>query len=150
MRFILSIAFILSSFGTFAQATDKENESDNQIIWSFISDLANYDIALDVILSQHVVVNEPSDELYDYLEASLEGVRINLMSKKLKEIKCIPYAQMPRRDVSDIDPEGLNTDQMYFLHFRNRQMLALYVDQGKIGSFTLVSKGYNKAHFVLY
>ena len=150
MRFILSIAFILSSFGAFAQATDNENENDNQIIWSFISDLANYDIALDVILSQHLVVNEPSDELYDYLEASLEEVRINLMTKKLKEIKYIPYAQMSRRDVRDIDPEGLNTIQMYFLNYRNRQMLAVYVAEGKIGSFTLVSKGHNQAHFVLY
>jgi hypothetical protein len=117
---------------------------------SFLRDLADEDKALDVILSQHLIVTDPTDELYDYLEASLEEVRINLMNKKINEINYIPFAKMSRRDVRDIDPEGLDTTKMYFLQYRNRQMLAIYIDEGKIGSFTLVSKGYNKAHFVRY
>lgn len=150
MRLYFSIILMMSSLTIFAQADSKESKNDVQIIQSFIHDLADHDVALDVILSQYLIVDQPSEELYDYLEASLEEVRINLMTKNTDEIRYVPYAQMSRRDVRDIDPEGLNPDQMYFLHYRNRQMLAVYVAEGKIGSFTLVSKGQNKAHFVLY
>lgn len=150
MRYILSLILALSSLTGFAQRSEAGNKNDIQVIESFIYDLADYDIPIDVVLSQHLIVNRPSDELYDYLEASLEEVRINLMTKKMDEIRFIPFTQMARRDVSDIDPEGLNTNQMYFLHYRGRQMLAVYVAENKVGSFTLVSKGRNQAHFVLY
>src|SRR5690606_36450149 len=120
------------------------------LIQSFIGDLADHNKAIDVILSQHVLVNHPSDELYDYLEASLMEIRINLMTKKIDDIAYTSYDNMPHREVRDIDPEGLCTNNMYFLHHKKRQMLAVYVEDGKIGSFTLVSKGGNKAHFVRY
>lgn len=151
MRIFLSHILLILSTSAFAQdSTQNNNKEDIQVIQSFIQDLADENKALDIILSQHLLVNEPSDELYDYLEVSLQEVRINLMSKKISEINYIPFAKMPRRDVRDIDPEDLDTNNMYFLHYRNRQMLAVYVENGKIGSFTLVSKGYNKAHFVRY
>jgi len=101
-------------------------------------------------LSKYVIIENPNDELYDYLEVSLDELRINLLSKKIEDIQYIPFAQMPRKDIRDIDLEELDSNRVYFLHYRNRQVVALYLAQDKIASFTLVSKGNNKAHFVLY
>ncbi|HMR20410.1 MAG TPA: hypothetical protein PKA53_13990 [Sphingobacterium sp.] len=150
MRLLLSCLLFIFCTPIFAQDSINNNKDGIQVIHSFIQDLADQEKAIDVILSQHLLVSNPSDELYDYLEVSLQEVRINLMTKKIAEIKYIPFAKMPRRDVKDIDPEDLDTNNMYFLHYRNRQMLAVYVENGKIGSFTLVSKGYNRAHFIKY
>lgn len=148
--FTIVLSIFLSS-SLFAQ-DNKVNayKSDIEIIKSFINDLSEENRAVDVVLSQHLVVESPSDEIYDYLEVSLEEIRINLFSKKLNEIQYIPYDKMPRKEINDIDPEGLDTTKMYFLKYKNRQMLAVYLENGKIGSFTLVSKGNGKAHFVLY
>lgn len=151
MRILLSFIFIASGISLQAQEIEKKDYlKDTAIIKSFIEDLADEDKAIDVILSQHVIVQHPSDELYDYLEASLMEIRINLMTKRIEEITYIPYSAMPHKEIKDIDPEGLDTDKMYFLNYKKRQMLAVYVENNKIGSFTLVSKGYNKAHFVRY
>ncbi len=117
---------------------------------SFIRDLANTDIALDIILSKYVITNDADDEMYDYLLASLAEIRLNMMSKRIQDIQFIPFQEMSRRDVSDIDTEGLNTADMVFLRHGKRQLTALYMENGKVASFTLVSKGGNKAHFVTY
>ena len=151
MRVLLSLIFLLSLSSTHAQeAKSKDYTKDIAIIQSFISDLADNDKAIDVILSQHIRIQQPSDELYDYLEASLMEIRINLITKRIEDIAYTPYSNMPPKEIRDVDPEGLCTHNMYFLHHKKRQMLAVYVEEGKIGSFTLVSKGANKAHFVRY
>jgi len=150
MRILLSILFSIQSIFLFAQDSIPVKKDDIQIIKEFINDLANDQIRADVILSKYVIVENANDELYDYLEVSLDELRINLLSKKIEDIQYIPYAQMPRKDIRDIDLEELDSNRVYFLHYRNRQVAALYLEQDKIASFTLVSKGNNKAHFVLY
>ncbi len=152
MRLVLS--FILTGLWTtllFAQTIEqKDHAKDIAVIQSFIADLADDSKAIDVVLSQHLLIQNPSDELYDYLEVSLQEVRINLMTKRAEDIIYTPYSSMPRKEIIDIDPEGLDIQNMYFLHYKKRQMLAVYVENNKIGSFTLVSKGGRKAHFVKY
>ncbi|WP_164122260.1 MULTISPECIES: hypothetical protein [Sphingobacterium] len=151
MRVVFTFLLILFTSNLWAQ---KEQPTDHPknigTIQSFIKDLADENKAVDIVLSKYLIIENPSDEIYDYLEVSLEEVRINLLSKDIREINYIPYSQMPTKDIKDIDPEDLNTEQMYFLNYRKRQMLAVYIENGKIASFTLVSKGNNKAHFVLY
>lgn len=150
MRILLSFLFFFQTLSIFAQDSIQEKKTDLEIIKNFIQDLSNDKIRTDVILSKYIIVENPNDELYDYLEVSLDEIRINLMSKKIEEIQYIPYMQMPRKDVRDIDLEELNSNRVFFLHYKNRQVAALYLEQDKIASFTLVSKGNNKAHFVLY
>lgn|SRR5690606_260756 len=131
-------------------AREIASEKGLHYVKSFIKDLADEDLALDIILSQHVIVQNPSAELYDYLEASLEEIRINLMAKNIDQITYKAYHELPRKEVSDIDPEELNTNNMYFLYYKDRLVTSIYVMDKKIGSFTLVSKGENLAHFVIY
>ncbi|GAA4516564.1 MULTISPECIES: hypothetical protein [Sphingobacterium] len=150
MRLLFTFLLFLQSITLFGQDTVSNKLDDLQLIKQFIAELANENKRADVVLSQYVQVNNPGEELYDYLEASLEEIRINLMTKNIEDIQYIPYAQMPRKEIKDIDLEGLNSDNIYFLKYRGRHLLALYVEKDKIASFTLVSKGYNKAHFVLY
>lgn len=140
----------LTSF-VFGQTSSSTAEDDITLIKSFISDIADETLRPDVILSQHVLLEKTeTDEEYDYLEASIEEIRINLQPKNIHEIAYIPFHALPNRETHDIDPEGKPTDKMYFLRYKNRQMLAVYIAQNKIASFTLVSKGDNKAHFVTY
>lgn len=150
MRLLFTFLLFLQSITLFGQDTVSNKLDDLQLIKQFIAELANENKRADVVLSQYVQVNNPGEELYDYLEASLEEIRINLMTKNIEDIQYIPYAQMQRKEIKDIDLEGLNSDHIYFLKYRGRHLLALYVEKDKIASFTLVSKGYNKAHFVLY
>lgn len=151
MSVLITILLISFTSNVWAQEPPPTDHAKNiSTIQSFIKDLANENKAVDIVLSKYLIVENPSDEIYDYLEVSLEEVRINLLSKDIKEIIYLPYSQMPVKEIRDIDPEGLNTEQMYFLYYKKRQMLAVYIENGKIASFTLVSKGNNKAHFVLY
>jgi hypothetical protein len=150
MRILLTILFSIQSIFLFAQDSIPVKKDDIKILKEFIYDLANNEIRADVILSKYVIVENSNDELYDYLEVSLDEIRINLMSKNIEDIQYIPYAQMSRKDIRDIDLEELDSDRIYFLQYRNRQVAAIYLEQDKIASFTLVSKGNNKAHFVLY
>jgi len=145
---------------SFAQAKPKEVNMENSenksskenlsLVKNFIHDLANDQNALDVILSQYVTVNDPSDEMYDYLEVSLQEIRINLMTKKLENIQYKTFSQLPRKEVKDIDPEDMDVNNMYFLYHKDRLVTSIYVEDGKIASFTLVSKGEEMAHFVTY
>ena len=139
---------------SFSQGRLDESESATEkglyYVQAFIKDLADEDQALDIILSQHVLVQNPSAELYDYLEVSLAEIRINLSSKNIDQIIYKTYHELPRKEVSDIDPEELNTNDMYFLYYKDRLITSIYLTDKKIGSFTLVSKGENKAHFVTY
>ncbi|WP_159634337.1 hypothetical protein [Sphingobacterium composti Ten et al. 2007 non Yoo et al. 2007] len=150
MRILFILLFSFQSIFVFGQDSTSIKKDDVEIIKEFIQDLANDDIRVDVILSKYVIIENPNEELYDYLEVSLDEIRINLMSKKIEDIQYIPYAKMPRKDVRDIDLEDFDSSRIYFLYYRNRQVAAIYLEQDKIASFTLVSKGNNKAHFVLY
>ncbi|ERJ60701.1 hypothetical protein [Sphingobacterium paucimobilis] len=151
MKVLISFLLLILSTSLRAQESiPKDYNKDIRYIQSFIADLADENKAIDIILSQYLIVENPSDEIYDYLEVSLQEVRINLMAKNLKEIEYIPYNKMPKKEIRDIDPEDLDTDNMYFLQYRKRQMLAVYLENDKVGSLTLVSKGNNLAHFVLY
>lgn len=148
------------AFPVLAQETDRaphscsehidSNRASIDIAKNFIYDLADLNIATDIVLSQHVLIREADDDMLDYLMASLEEIRLNLMSKNVDDIQFVRYTDMPRREISDIDTEGKDVTNMYFLRYRKRQMTALYVEDGKIASFSLVSKGNSKAHFVTY
>lgn len=151
MRIIIALILMLSSSFSFAQNEQKDiTISDSTILRTFITQVAEDSIAYDVILSQYMIIENPNNDIYDYLEASLGEIRVNLMSKKLEEISYIGYHNMPKKDIKDIDIEDLNPNNIYFLYYKNRQMLALYLEEGKIASFTLVANGKGKAHFVLY
>lgn len=151
MRLILTYILFFLTSTTFAQtATVDSNEVDTKVVKSFIAQLADPDIATDIILSQYLVIEEPSDEIYDYLEVSLEEIRINLLTKKIDDIEYIPYHKMARKEIKDIDLEGLDPNRVFFLYYKKSQMLALYLENGKVASFTLVANGQGKAHFVLY
>lgn len=144
---LLSLSWGLS----FAQASHDQQEQDIQIITNFLDDIADENIRPDVILSKHVRIKETtSNEGYDYLEASINEVRLNLQTKNVREIAYIPFQSVPNKELRDIDLEGKPIENMYFLRYKNRQMLAVYIEEGKIGSFTLVSKGNKIAHFVTY
>ncbi len=141
------------SFAQFEHGDDRTEEyavNGRGVATDFIYDLNDNEIALDVILSKWVIVNEPSDELYDYLEVSLEEIRLNLNSKNIEQIEIKNYAELPRKEVRDIDPEDLDVDNMFFVYYKNRLVTSVYVEGDKIGSFTLVSKGNEMAHFVTY
>ncbi|MFD1165456.1 hypothetical protein ACFQ2C_07555 [Sphingobacterium daejeonense] len=154
-RFLLYFLLFSSPLFTFAQY---EHDDQHQVssangmdvAWDFIADLNNTEIPLDVILSQWVIVNEPSDELYDYLEVSLEEIRLNLTYKNFDQIEIKSYNELSRKEVRDIDPEGLHVNNMYFIYYQGRLVTSIYVEGDKIGSFTLVSKGDDMAHFVTY
>jgi len=150
MHRILTIFFTLFSTFVFAQQTTVDTISNDIILKNFISQLADPNIAPDVILSQHVIIEEPTNDLYDYLEVSLEEIRINLLSKKLEDIQYIPFTKMSKKDINDIDLGELPPEDVYFLYYQKRQVLAIYIENGKIGSFTLVPQGNGKANFVLY
>lgn len=155
-HYLLYFLLFLSPTISFAQfehgddRTEAYNVNSRDIATDFIYDLNDNEIALDVILSKWVIVNEPSDELYDYLEVSLEEIRLNLNSKNIEQIEIKNYAELPRKEVRDIDPEDLDVDNMYFVYYKNRLVTSIYVEGDKIGSFTLVSKGNEMAHFVTY
>jgi len=144
------LCFPLWGFSQSQENTKIDASNDLSVVKNFIQELANEDIALDIVLSKHVLVDEPTDELYDYLLESLMEIRINLLSRKLAQFQYKNYAQLPRKQLKDIDPEDLNTNQMYFLYYKDRLISSLYIADGKIASFTLVSKGDNLAHFVTY
>ncbi|MCT1529527.1 hypothetical protein M3B46_00875 [Sphingobacterium daejeonense] len=154
-RFLLYFLLFTSPLFTFAQYEhDDQHQSSSangmDVAWDFIADLNNTEIPLDVILSQWVIVTEPSDELYDYLEVSLEEIRLNLTYKNFDQIEIKSYNELSRKEVRDIDPEGLNVNNMYFIYYQGRLVTSIYVEGDKIGSFTLVSKGDDMAHFVTY
>ena len=119
-------------------------------VQGFIDDLADLDKPIDVIMSQWVIVDHPSDELYDYLEISLQEIRLNLSSKNVDQIVFKNYRELPIKEVRDIDIEDQDINNMFFLYYKQRLVTSLYVEGDKIRSFTLVSKGDNMAHFVTY
>ncbi|NQD69180.1 hypothetical protein HP439_00405 [Sphingobacterium shayense] len=150
-RVIYTFALVLTIISSSrAQKNDAANK-DIAIVQAFISDVNNPSIRADVILAKHVQIEKTtSNEGYDYLEASINEIRLNLQTKNVDNITYIPFDELSRRETDDIDPEGKPTNKMYFLYYKNRQMLAVYIENDRIASFTLVSKGNKIAHFVTY
>lgn len=153
---LIALIFCLSAIVARAQKVNPEQQQQQQqqdleIIKAFLQDVVNPDLRSDVILSQHVLLEKaPSNDNYDYLEASIDEIRLNFWDKDFELIEYLPFNKLPRKETRDIDPEGKATDKMYFIRYNNRQLLAIYLDKDKIASFTLVSKGNNVAHFVTY
>lgn len=134
-----------------AQTTSTTQEQDLAIIQRFIETIAQDELRSDVILSQQVLMEKEVDnDAYDYLEASIDEIRLNVQLKDLTQIEYIPFNKLPHKETVDIDTEGKPTDKMYFLKYKGRLLLSVYIDKDKIASFTLVSKGDSKAHFVTY
>ncbi|UIR55174.1 hypothetical protein LZQ00_12935 [Sphingobacterium sp. SRCM116780] len=146
---LILLTFIIPN-SSFAQE-NKPSESNLIYINKFVKDLNNTNIATDVILSQYITItNELTDEYFEYLQVSLDEVRLNIQMKDISQIQYINYFQLPKKETRDIDLEGKNANNIYFLKIKDRLVVALYLDAGKIASFTLVSKGDNLAHFVTY
>lgn len=134
----------------FAQENNVSN-SNLTIVKKFVTALNDKEIATDVILSQYIIINKKlTDEYYEYLEASLNEVRLNIQMKDISQIQYLNYYQLPKKETRDIDLEGKNAANVYFLKIKDRLIVSLYLEADKIASFTLVSKGNNLAHFVTY
>lgn len=146
MRYFILLIFVLVNSPLFAQ----DAKTDSLLLRTFVQQLKDQTVPVDIIISQHLIVEHPSDDLYDYLEASLEEIRLNLQSKDLNAIIYTPILKAPRKEIRDIDLGMLNPDEVYLLFYQKRQFLALYLRDGKVASFTLVSNGKGKAEFVLY
>ncbi|KGE15202.1 hypothetical protein [Sphingobacterium deserti] len=150
-KFFIALTFLVLSTAMGHGQEQSKQDRDFSLIDSFLTDVDDASVRPDVILSKHVLIEKTdTDEGYDYLEASISEIRLNVQSKELNEIEAIPFRELPKKETRDIDPEGKSTDDMYFLFYKGRQMLALYLKENKIASFTLVSKGNNVAHFVTY
>lgn len=150
-QYIGTIIILLTALTVRSQQSTNEVDNDISIIKDFITSVADEELRADVILSQHLLIkDELSNDTYDYLEASVQEIRLNLQNRKLEDIQYLPFNKLPRKETKDIDPEGKPTDKMYFLRYKDRPLLAVYIEADKIASFTLVSKGNNMAHFVTY
>ena len=156
MRIMLLISFLLvfSGPGTSANTLTSDSlevKDAYQLMYEFIKDIHDPEIALDVILSSHVHITQVEDqELLEYLLASLEEMRLNLTNRDLEQISFVPFNELPRKKKSEIDPEDLDPTKLYVMYHKDREMYGLYVDEQAIQSFTLVSKGNHQAHFVTY
>ncbi|MGE8293059.1 MAG: hypothetical protein ACN6ON_15315, partial [Sphingobacterium sp.] len=82
--------------------------------------------------------------------ASIDEMRINVQNKDINKLEYINFIQAGRKETFDIDLEGIDPKQVYFVRHLNRFVFATVIRDKKIASFTLVSKGNNKAHFVFY
>ncbi|WP_400262390.1 hypothetical protein ACFX5U_02250 [Sphingobacterium sp. SG20118] len=150
LRKIGIITLLLIPNIMFAQE-NKYAEEQVTYIKKFTDDLNDTTVATDVILSQYIVIsNELTDELFDYLKASLDEIRLNIQMKDKSQIQYFNYFDLQKKETRDIDLEGKNPNNIYFLKVKDRLIVALYLDNEKIASFTLVSKGNNLAHFVTY
>lgn len=151
MRRVLFVLLLaVSIYNSNAQSISPE-QVDIAVMKAFLTDVSNTERRADIILSQHVLLEKtPSNDSYDYLEASIDEIRLNLYNKDLEALEYVPFNKLPKKETRDIDPEGKPTDKMYFIRYKGRQLFAIYLDQDKIASFTLVSKGNNRAHFVTY
>ncbi len=152
MKTYLIILFtIFTSASTLAQNNIENTTSrPDSLLYKFVHELADVNRATDIILSQHIIVNNPSAELYDYLEVSLEEIRLNVQYKNIGELEFVPFHKMPAKRLRDIDTEELNTNNIFFIQHKGKHIFAVYIENNKIASFTLVSKGQKQAHFVFY
>lgn len=153
MTYLKGICLLLLLIAPKINFGQEYETADTNLVFikKFVAALYDQSLATDVILSQYVTINkELTDEYFEYLEASLNEVRLNIQMKDSSQIHYINYFQLPKKETKDIDLEGKNANHIYFLKVKNKLVVSLYLDSGKIGSFTLVSKGNNLAHFVTY
>ncbi len=140
----------LLSQGLFAQEQQTPNDYV-AVLKRFVQRLHDPDLATDIILSQDLITSKKLDEdLQEYLLASIDEIRINVQSKDINQLEYLSFAQAGRKETSDIDLEGIDPQQVYFVKYLTRFGFAAVIRDKKIASFTLVSKGNNKAHFVFY
>jgi len=149
MKFLfVHICVSLLCFSSLVQAQERPNKPE--IIESFLQDLHDPEVADDVILSQHVLLSEGiSEEFLSYLLSSITELRLNIQGRNLDQFQLINFPKLPRKDIRDINLEGHHPNDIYFLKYKDRLVVALLVEEDKIASFTLVSNG-QYAHFVLY
>lgn len=153
MTYLKGICLLLLLIAPKINFGQEYETADTNLVFikKFVAALYDQSLATDVILSQYITINkELTDEYFEYLEASLNEVRLNIQMKDSNQIQYINYYQLPKKETRDIDLEGKNANHIYFLKVKDRLVVSLYLDSGKIGSFTLVSKGNNLAHFVTY
>ena len=140
----------LVSQGLFAQEQQTPNDYV-AVLKRFVQRLHDPDLATDIILSQDLITSKKLDEdLQEYLLASIDEIRINVQSKDINQLEYLSFAQAGRKETSDIDLEGIDPQQVYIVKYLKRFVFAAVIRDKKIASFTLVSKGNNKAHFVFY
>ncbi|MGE8428225.1 MAG: hypothetical protein ACN6O7_10125 [Sphingobacterium sp.] len=145
----LLISCIVSQ-SLFAQDQQTSNEYI-VVLKRFVQRLHDPSLATDIILSQDLITSQKlNEDLQEYLLASIDEIRINVQSKNINQLEYLSFAQAGRKETSDIDLEGIDPQQVYFVKYLKRFVFAAVIRDRKIASFTLVSKGNNKAHFVFY
>ena len=147
---IILLSIFTSTFALAQSGLENKSIIHDSILHKFVDELANVNRATDIILSQQIIVSNPSAELYDYLEVSLEEIRLNLQYKNIEDLEFVSFNKMPSKRLREIDTENLNTDNIYFIQHKGKHVIAVYLEDNKIASFTLVSKGKNKAQFIFY
>ncbi|MDM1294902.1 hypothetical protein HX021_11475 [Sphingobacterium sp. N143] len=147
---LLTIVSTLMLTPIFAQETLEADEHVN-VLKNFVLRLNDTELATDVILSQDLLTAKNLDaDLQEYLLASIDEIRINVQSKDIGKFEYINFMQAGRRETNDIDLEGIDPKQVYFVRYLKRFVFAAVIQDKKIASVTLVSKGNNQAHFVFY
>lgn len=155
LQLIFVLLLTATSTSTWAQrnmpqTTTVQQDSARQIIEKFVQDLNNPALANDVILSQHILLQQPlTDEFFEYLSYSIATLRLNIQQKDLSQLRYIPFIKLPKKDIRDIDLEGNDPQAIYFIKYRDKLVFPVLLKDGKIKSFTLVSNG-EYAHFINY
>lgn len=151
MRTFLILIFSFLVTLELSAQQDNVDSSDLLIIDTFIKELGDEETPLDVILSQYIEMSSKiDDDMIDYLIASLQEIRLNLQIKDIEKLEILTYDQLPAKERKYIDLADKQTDSMYFIHYNKKNVFSLYLQNGKIFSFTLVSNEHNKVHFVTY
>ncbi|WP_346085874.1 hypothetical protein [Sphingobacterium ginsenosidimutans] len=149
---VLLLTFVSCILYISVFAQEKPVTSENvTVLKQFVHRLNDTNLATDIILSQDILTAKNLDEdQQEYLLASIDEMRINVQSKDINKLEYINFIQAGRKETFDIDLEGIDPKQVYFVRHLNRFVFATVIRDKKIASFTLVSKGNNKAHFVFY
>ncbi|WP_343563543.1 hypothetical protein [Sphingobacterium sp.] len=149
---VLLLTFVCCILCISLSAQEKPLTSENiTVLKKFVHRLNDTNLATDIILSQDILTAKNLDEdQQEYLLASIDEIRINVQSKDISKLEFINFLQAGRKETYDIDLEGIDPKQVYFVRYLNRFVFAAVIQDKKIASFTLVSKGNNKAHFVFY
>ncbi|MDF2517853.1 MAG: hypothetical protein K0R59_3149 [Sphingobacterium sp.] len=149
---VLLLTFVSCILCISLSAQEKPLNSENiAVLKKFVYRLNDTNLATDIILSQDLLTTKNLDEdQQEYLLASIDEIRINVQSKDISKLEFINFLQAGRKETYDIDLEGIDPKQVYFVRYLNRFVFAAVIRDKKIASFTLVSKGNNKAHFVFY
>lgn len=149
---VLLLTFVSCILYISVFAQEKPVISENvTVLKQFVHRLNDTNLATDIILSQDILTGKNLDEdQQEYLLASIDEMRINVQSKDINKLEYINFIQAGRKETFDIELEGIDPKQVYFVRHLNRFVFATVIRNKKIASFTLVSKGNNKAHFVFY